>query len=72
MLPRCRSTASARQRTTGESTFTKLSSIRNLFNNGEQSLNCYGQMTIIVKPNTCSVAVNYRSCTASAKAKAVT
>jgi len=29
------------QRTTAESAFTKLSSIRNLFNNGEQSLNCY-------------------------------
>jgi len=37
----CHSTASARQRTPDESIFTKLSSTRNLFNNGEQSLNCY-------------------------------
>jgi len=44
----CHSTASARQRTADESTlfllnivFTKLSSTRNLFNNSEQSLNCY-------------------------------
>ena len=35
----CRNIASARQRTTDESTFTKLSSTRNLFNNGEQSTN---------------------------------
>ena len=40
----CRSTASARQRTTDESTFTKLSSTRSLFNNGEQSLICYSVM----------------------------
>jgi len=40
----CRSTASARQRTTDESTLTELSSTRNLFNNGEQSLNCYSVM----------------------------
>ena len=33
--------ASARQRTTDESTFTKLSSTGNLFENGEQSLSCY-------------------------------
>jgi len=40
----CRSAASARQRTADESTFTKLSSTRNLFNNGEQSPNCYSTM----------------------------
>jgi len=39
-----RSTVSARQRTTDESTFTKLSSTRNRFNNAEQSLNCYSVM----------------------------
>ena len=32
------------QRTTDESTFTKLSSTRNLSNNGEQSLKCYSVM----------------------------
>ena len=37
----CRGTARARQRTTDQSTFTNLSNTRNLFNNGEQSLNCY-------------------------------
>ena len=35
----CRNTASARQHTTDESTFMKLSSNRNLFNTGEQSTN---------------------------------
>ena len=40
----CRSTASARQRTTDESTFTKLSSTRNLCSKDEQSLNCYSMM----------------------------
>jgi len=40
----CRSTAGARQRTTDDSTFTKLSSTCNLTNNGEQSLNCCSTM----------------------------
>jgi len=40
----CRNTASARQRTTDEPTFTKLSSTRNLSAIAEQSPNCYSVM----------------------------
>jgi len=65
----CRSTASARQRTTDESTLTELSSTRNLFNNGEQSLN---RWSVIFKRNSLMLPLMYRSFTASAEAKART
>jgi len=63
----CRSIA--RKRTTDESTFTKLSSTRNLFNIGEQSPN---RWSIIFKCNSLMLPLMYLSFAASAKAKART